>query len=381
MSGGVILKQVGQYDPKLVEAAVEEILVASGIETLLRDRKRVLIKPNLLARFSPDEAVTTHPVVMEAVVKTLKAYGADTILISDSPGGLYSKAALKSVYHGCGYDALGDIPGVTLNLDTESREVLFDGERIKGAELTLPTLDADLIISVGKLKTHAMSGMTGAVKNLFGCIPGLMKAEMHCRFPKREEFCDMLIDLAEFIQPQISLIDGILGMEGDGPSGGTPRYFGILGGSNNPYYLDRVLAHCIGMRPDEALTVKSSIERGLAPKEAGEISIYGDLAPFQNPITDLKKPRSAETDFSLKVPKIFRRPAKAFLNATSAHPAIIKKLCIGCGKCKEICPQKTIAIVNRKAVIERQGCIRCFCCHEVCPERAIDIKRSAIWGL
>lgn len=382
MSDTVFIKKVTGYgDQDSVDTAAEDILLGCGIDMLLRDKKNIVLKPNLLTRANPGEAVTTSPAVMRAVIAALKRRGVERITIADSPGGSYGKAWLKSVYGGCGFLPLEEIGGVSLNYDTESRMVDTGKKRVKRFEIIRPICDADLIITVGRLKTHAMSGMTAAVKNLFGCVPGLKKAEWHCLFPKREMFCEMLIDLAEQIRPQISIVDGIVGMEGDGPSGGTPRNYGILAGSNNPYHLDYVLARYIGMTPDEALTVGASIRRGLCPALVDDIDVAGDTALMEKPITDLKKPRSAETDLAANLPKPLRRPVRALMNGMAARPVIQKKRCVGCGRCKEICPQQVISLAGKKAVIGRKNCIRCFCCHEICPERAIDIRRSFVWGM
>jgi len=375
------LKKVESYDRKEVDAAVEELFGACGLDALQADVKKVLIKPNLLMRSSPGEAVTTHPAVIKAVIKAVKKLGATEIVVADSPGGPYSRAALRSVYNGCGYADIDEIDSVTLNYDSGSGTAAVGGRKIKSAEIIRPALDADMIISVGKLKTHMVSGLTAAVKNIFGVVPGLRKAELHCRFPKKAEFNEMLVDLAKYVKPHFSIIDGIVGMEGNGPSGGTPRAFGILAASKNPFYLDRVLAHCIGLSVNEALTVKSSIAEGLAPQDVFEIPVGGDLCLMENPLSDLKKPRSNEPDFVQHAPRFLRKPVKAFTDATSARPVVDPIRCSGCEQCRAICPQHIIEIAAGKAVIPRKKCIRCFCCHEICPARAIDVKTGSLWRL
>jgi len=381
LSGVVYLKSAKQYEQGEVDAAVDELLTGCGADLLLSGVKKVLIKPNLLMRASPNEAVTAHPVVLKAVINALKKRGVKNILIADSPGSPYTRVVLRSVYSGCGYLELGEIEGVTLNYSSLSSTVSVEGKRIKSAEIINPVLEADFIVNVGKLKTHMVSGMTGAVKNLLGTVPGLRKAELHCRFPERQEFNEMLVDLAQFVKPQLSIVDGILGMEGNGPSGGTPRGFGILAASDNPYHLDRVLAHCIGMTENEAMTVKCSIAAGLAPKDVFEITVSGDTFIFEKPLTDLVKPKGMEPDFSQQAPRFLRKLVKSFTRATSAHPSVERQKCTGCGKCAEICPAHIIAVNDGRAVIQKKGCIRCFCCHEICPARAIAVKSGGFWKL
>ncbi|NMA06650.1 MAG: DUF362 domain-containing protein [Ruminococcaceae bacterium] len=328
----------------------------------------------------PEEAVVTDPSIISAIIDYLIKREVKSIVICDSPGGLYNRNRLKAIYEAAGYLKFEN-EIVELNYDTESEEVPSHGSKVSSFDIIKPILEADIFINVAKLKTHAMAGLTAAVKNNFGTVPGLRKSEFHCTFPKRIDFCDMLVELCTLVSPEISIVDGVLGMEGNGPSGGIPRNFGIIAGSRNPFLLDRVLCEYMGMNVEDALTVKSSIGAGFCPREVKDINIEGDIRFPGKFVKDLIIPESVESDFSVRVPKPFRRIARKVLDSFAARPIIDSKKCIGCRMCHEICPAKVISIVDKKAVIDKKECIRCFCCHEVCPERAIDIKRSFFWRI
>ena len=222
-----------------------------------------------------------------------------------------------------------------------------------------------------------MTGMSGAVKNMFGVVPGLMKPELHCRFPDKKEFSEMLVDLCEAVRPHIAIMDAVMGMEGNGPSGGKPRFIGTLIGGINPYAVDMVCASIISLKPSDIFMLASAMERGLCPKTVEEIEILG--SPLSNTvISDFLPPQSKSSDFIQYLPS-FLRPLAAKI--ATPVPKIRTGKCIGCGKCAESCPQHTIEIKHKKAYIIYDNCIRCYCCHEMCPEHIIDIKRLALFNL
>jgi len=382
VSDKVFLKSLKTYNQTDVDEAIEKLFDDCGIDELLSDKRHILLKPNLLMKARPDEAVTTNPAVIAAVIKSIRRRTDAEIVIADSPGGTYNKLRMASVYETCGIEQFDGRDGVTVNRDYTSRPSEFsDGDTRKQFDLIEPYYNADIIFNLAKLKTHEMSGMTGAVKNNFGFIPGLMKPEVHCLIPDKDDFCDFICRLAEFVAPAVNVVDAVVGMEGDGPSGGRPRTFGFIGVSRSPFLLDRVMCHLIGFEVGSALTVKASVKRGLAPENIADIEVCGDTELMNDPITDLLMPKSRDTDFVNSVPKFLRKPTRKFLEKAAAHPKIDVSKCVGCGRCAEICPQQTIKIADKKAVIEYKKCIRCFCCHEVCPMRAIDVKRSRVWKI
>ncbi len=362
-----------------MDAAVESVCTLGGLDGLVSGKTRVLLKVNLLMKAAPDEAVTTHPAVVAGTIKALKKRGVRNIVIADSPSGYFSENRLKAIYERCGMTALTGA-GVSLNYDTTAHTVSGQGS-FRQFEVADVFTNADVVIGIGKAKTHAMTGMTGAVKNFFGVVAGLSKAKMHSRLPNKANFCEMLCALYDLIDPAFQIVDGVVGMEGNGPSGGKPRNFGFVLGGRNGYAVDRVLCEAIGMGPARALTVAASIARGSAPADLADIELAGDRAFVDAPVTDLLLPESAAADFTSKLPVFLRETGERVVRTVSPRPVIRTADCVGCAMCIEICPRQTITIKNKKAIINPADCIKCFCCHEVCPERAIDIKTSLLLRL
>jgi uncharacterized protein (DUF362 family)/Pyruvate/2-oxoacid:ferredoxin oxidoreductase delta subunit len=296
-------------------------------------------------------------------------------VIADSPGGPYTKQMLKSVYVGTGMDEIATREGALLNFDLGTTPMSSNGGLVCSSfDIINPVAKADVVISAAKLKTHGQMIYSGAVKNLFGSLPGLVKPEFHFRYPEKPIFGDMLVDLCETIKPAISFIDGIIGMEGNGPSGGEPKELFLTLASCNPHSLDLYACDVVGFKPDDIPTLASAVKRKLCPSDISELEIKGDVNVKQ---VKFKAPDSSSLDFASKLPSFIRRP---ITNLLTPRPAIMFKKCIGCGKCAESCPQHIISIVESKAVIDYSKCIKCYCCHEMCPIRAIEIKRFKLFG-
>lgn len=369
----ISVTQVSNYEQTYVNAAVKTHFERFQLEQKLTPETKVLLKPNLLMKRTPEEFTTTHPAVVEAVIIWLKSVGVKNITLADSPGGPYHTSALKNIYQASGMTKVCERHGVALNYDTSFREVpVKNGKLVSKFPIITPVCEADFIIDLCKLKTHAMTGLSGAVKNLFGTIPGLTKPKYHAQFPDKAHFCSLLIDLCETVSPDFILVDAIQAMEGNGPSGGTKRDSGLLISSTNPYELDYFLCKLIGADPEKILTVKESVKRGLCCTDMSKVDVVGDFAKLSPFIL----PKEASPDFSASMPKILRKPLTSFVNTfLAAKPRIVADICIGCGKCAESCPENTIRIVDKKAKVNYHRCIRCFCCHEMCPVKAIEIRR------
>lgn len=364
------------YNQKKISEAIEKHFEMLGVSNMLNSKTRVLIKPNLLMKRRPNEFTTTHPSLIIGIAEALKKRGVSKIVLADSPGGPYNKAAVSGIYEVCGMKSAAEKAGFELNYDFGSFERKTRTNRVLNSFTIInPIAESDFIIDVGKLKTHAMTNMSGAVKNLFGTIPGLMKPEFHWRFPDKKLFCDMLVELCETINPDICIIDAVTAMEGDGPSGGTEFDAGMIVSSTNPYNLDLALTKIIGINPDDVFTVAKAKELGYSIQSADKLSFVGDeLKTYK-----FKLPNVKSLSFYEFIPKPLRAVSKLYIDKfLTTRPVIRKKDCIGCGKCAESCPAKTINIIDRKAVIDYSKCIKCFCCHEMCPVKAIDIKRSRI---
>ncbi len=370
----VWLSRCGGYAPEELFRQVEESFDMLGVWDEIKPGMTVVIKPNLVMSSKPGNAIATHPALVAAVGKCVQKAGAD-VVIAESPGGPYTPAAMKAVFRGCGYTDMAKDCGFTLYTDCKSREVSLPGAvRCRQLSVVEPFLTRDYLIDMAKLKTHSMVGFSGAVKNLFGTVPGLQKPELHCRFPEKQPFSEMLVDLCDFLKPDLCFLDGILAMEGNGPTGGRPRSLGVLGASKSPYALDVCGAALIGLEPESVLMLKEADRRGLGPVSPEECQLVKESVEALAQL-DFLKAEASSTDFIDRLPKFLRPAAKKIATPT---PKIRKADCVGCGKCAESCPQHTIVIRDGKAVIDYKKCIRCFCCHEMCPKHVIDIRR---WGL
>lgn len=358
------------------EAAVDKALsLIGGMESFVKPGDRVVIKPNLVSRKNPDEAATIHPDFLHAVIKAAERAGG-IVTVAESPGGPYNVAALKTVYGGCGVNEALEGTNAKLNFDTGFTEVDFpDGKTVKKIPIINPILEADVIISLPKLKTHAMTGYTGAVKNLFGTIPGTYKAELHFRLNERKAFCSMLVDLCECVKPTLSIMDGVWGMEGNGPTAGKSRYIGLVMASANAYALDLAACRIIDYEPGEIETLRESIERGLTVKNADMLDIAGETLESLV-IKDFLKP---ESHFNLL--KLIHLPVvlNAWLtDSLASRPKIAYGECVGCGECARRCPPEAIDMKSGRPEIDGGRCIKCFCCQELCPKGAVKIHRPLL---
>ena len=333
---------------------------------------KVGIKPNLAAAKTPEFAVCTHPVMVAELTKMLIERGAQ-VTIGESPGGIYTAAALNHSYSATGMTLAAEA-GAKLNDDFSSKEGHFaDAKVLKSFHYTGWLDDVDVLITFAKLKTHGMMGMTGAVKNLYGTIPGTVKLEYHYRFPNHADFSNMLVDIYEYNHPILALIDAVTAMDGNGPTAGRPRECGALIAAHTAYDADLVGARLIGVEPKDVPTIAAAVERGLSRDSLDKVSLYGDADRFIIKDCELT-PRHDITSV-----RNTRGVTRAFMKMVMASkPAAVKSECIGCGLCAKLCPAKAITMKNKLPSIDRKKCIRCFCCQEFCPKGAMKVKRTAI---
>lgn len=357
------------------EGILNSLDLIGGIERFVHKGDRVLIKPNLVSKKRPDDPVTTNPDFLHAVIEIVEEAGGK-VIIAESPGGPYNQGILKSIYNTCGVVKAAEGTGAVLNYDTSFTEKDYHkGHTIKRFPIINPILEADVIISLPKLKTHAMTSYTGAVKNLFGAIPGTHKAELHFRLDDRAAFCSMLVDLCELVKPTLSIMDAISGMEGDGPTSGTERFIGLVLASANPFALDMAACDIIDYKPEEVDTVRIAAERGHTPPSPDMLNICG-VALDDVRIYDYVKP---ESHFNLL--RLINLPSalnSRVVSALSSRPGIDYKKCVSCGECARCCPPHAISMDTGLPVIDKQKCIKCFCCQELCPKSAVYIKRPAL---
>ncbi len=377
-SDPVSIVPLGDYDAVGARRALEDVLAPIGGLDFIKAGMTVVIKANLVSAMKPDEAATTHPVLLCALCDMIRERGAGEIIIGDSPGGLYNAAHLNRVYNATGMHEC-EAHGAVLNTDFGEGEAHFEDARVCSNFTYTTYLDrADVIINFCKLKSHGMMGMSAAAKNMFGTIPGIIKPEYHYRFPSYEDFSDMLVDLDEYFHPTLSIADAVVGMEGNGPTAGTPKYMGALLASHSPHNLDMIAAKMIGFDPFEIPTLDAAHRRGIVPDTVDEVPLFGELDRLLVP--DFKRVVERRSlgfwdSSESKVKKLFGKVAAKILKT---RPVLKKRMCVGCGICKNICPAKAIVIKDGKAVIDKGACIRCFCCQEFCPKSAMKVGRSFI---
>lgn len=363
------------YELTRVQDVVNQSLDSLGDwKNKIKKGSKVLIKPNLLKKNNPEDAVTTHPTVVEAVVRYFHKLECE-VVIADSPGGPYIAKLLSSVYKATGMEEVAKNTGCTLNMDVSVCDVSSKvTDTLKNLKVIKPLVEVDFVVSVAKLKTHGMMTFTGAVKNLFGLITGLTKAEYHLKLKKTNEFANLIVDICNYAKPVISIIDGIEGMEGNGPSGGDKRKVGLLIASESPYALDTVAASIIGMDPLTVPTIKAAAQRGISTGIINDIEVRGEkleelkVEPFKMPDSIV-----SVTFNEGKLPKFI---VDYVMESARSKPLFNKNKCISCGECVKICPPQVIKLIDRKPEVDISNCISCFCCHEVCPVKAIDIKRN-----
>lgn len=374
MDNRISIVKCSEYE-QAEESIRQALALLGGLERFIKPGDKVLIKPNYVSKKNPSDAATTHPAVLRGVIKAAESCGG-VVTIAESPGGIYNAGVLKSLYSVCGAVEAAEGTQAALNYNVGFSDVRFPkGHTLKSFPIIQPVLDADVIISLPKLKTHAMTDYTGAVKNLFGVIPGTYKAELHFRLNEKSAFCSMLLDLCECVKPTLSIMDAVWGMEGNGPTAGKNRKVGLIMASADPYVMDLASTHLIGYKPHEVETVRQAAQRGLCTANIDELEILGEaLAPLV--MADFKKPDSHFDLLKLlPVPAAIRARLTAMM---SANPKILTEQCIGCGECFRCCPPKAIVMEGGKPVINKETCIKCFCCQELCPKQAVAIQRPLL---
>ncbi|HJK09482.1 MAG TPA: DUF362 domain-containing protein [Methanocorpusculum sp.] len=366
----------GSYDRDVVAEAVRKAVNAAGGLPPVRG-KRVLIKPNLLSDLGADSAVTTHPEIVRAVCRmVLDAGGLPVIADSPGAGHLYTSKTLRRIYERSGMTEVAADTGTELSFDTGFGEVACpNGAVMKRFTIITPAQNADVIISVCKLKTHMFTKFSGAVKNTFGVVPGLDKPVFHSRFVDQQDFSEMLVDLNELIGVDFVVMDAVVGMEGNGPMGGEPKICGYVLASRSVYGLDFSAQRLIGMDPDQIATTAAARRRGLLDtvEERGDPVV---------PVQDFALPATyAGPQRNTRLRRMILTRMQKAGRVYAPAPRVIQDRCIGCGQCVRICPKKAVRLTKGKAEFDLARCIRCYCCHEMCQARAIDLKRGVVGEL
>jgi uncharacterized protein (DUF362 family)/Pyruvate/2-oxoacid:ferredoxin oxidoreductase delta subunit len=328
-----------------------------------------LIKPNLLSATPPERAVTTHPEVVRAAVTLVREAGAEA-WVGDSPGGVEWNITRRALeVSGIGPAAIE--AGAEIQ-DFDAGDAQFvdcpDGAILKRFAVARAALDADLVISLAKLKTHGQALYTGAVKNVLGCLPGGGKIRVHQLAPKSRDLAAALLDIYSIVRPRLALIDGIVAMEGNGPNVGDPRRLGLLIASEDCVAADAVACRIIGYPARSIHILRQAEERGLGIGDLRKIEVVGE------PLESCVVPDFARASnlFYELVPTLLGR---LIGGAVRVDPEIMQEECRRCGLCQRSCPARAIS-EEEPFVIDHAACIRCFCCHELCPHGAVVLRRS-----
>lgn len=368
----VQIRKIESYDPAALDAAVKSFLREMPLSRVNRS-KRVLIKPNLLGAYPPERAVTTHPAVVEALVRYWLEKGKE-VWIGDSPGGALN---VERVWETCGYNDLAKrYPVKLVNLSTSGfRELDYEGTKVKISEVFWR---CGIIINVAKYKTHSLTGFTGGLKNLYGLVPGLIKTDYHRLYPATKDFAALLLALYRLTRSRVSysFIDGILGMDGAGPSAGRVRNFGLLFGSRSIPAMDYTAARLMGFRMGDVPYLREALHGdGILPSR---IKVPTSFQDFTLPDVDIRVVKLRK-ELLKYVPRIGR---KIFQKVYYFHPRISER-CKSCGLCVRSCPVHAITppAPGILPAVNPKVCIKCMCCHEMCPHHAVDIHKSFLAGL
>ena len=375
------------YSKNELTAAIKKCVdLIGGFEKFIAGGKKILLKPNLLSPSSPDFAVTTHPVFIESIIDIILKLTGDpsNIVIADSPGAVlpHTQETLLKTYEVCGLNYLQHKSGINLNMDTGFETVAYrDGKVLKTLEIIKPVLDADLIINLPKFKTHSLTMVTGAVKNMYGIIHGRTKTLLHTKFMEIEKFNDMLIDIYSYKRPAINVIDGIMGMEGEGPgSSGTPRKTGFVIAGTNGIAIDNIMGKIMGIKDGNLPLINCAEKRGIDGWNTADIEVLGEN--INNIIIhDFKLPKNTRIDRITKNRFINTYILPFVRNNIGLSPYQNKNKCNLCKQCIEACPELAITELNNVLKFNYKKCIRCYCCSEMCPQGAIDLKYSFIGNL
>lgn len=363
----VFIKKCREYDADKIKELVCLSLNGLGIDfTKEITGKKVLLKPNLLSAHHPDKAVTTHPVFIEAIVKILKDYDCE-IWLGDSPNGV--QKSLDDVLEKTGMRDLCKRYGL--------KEKPFEkggASKVDNLLISNVVLEADYIINLPKLKTHGLTVFTCAVKNLYGYVPGLHKSRYHAAAKDLADFAKKLVTIAEVRRPDLTIVDGISAMAGNGPSGGYKIDTEIVIVGRDIYKIDLAVASLIGITPGNIDTLKAASDIGLVDLSGDILFAGNNLSDFD--MSEFKLPVSYTTN--LRNFGWFNFLIKHFMKRMKVRPRVDKSLCVKCGMCVKICPVKAIDFSKEFPFVDDKRCINCYCCHETCPEKAMELRESLV---
>ncbi|MDO9082210.1 MAG: DUF362 domain-containing protein [Humidesulfovibrio sp.] len=330
----------------------------------LRGRK-ILVKPNVLRGGAPEEAITTHPAVLRAVVECLLDQGAGSITVGDNPG-LMGYGANEACFAKCGLTeaALGHYKNIGLDAVELPFSTLGDPDLMPKVSVSRAVLEAEVFLSLPKFKTHGLTILTGALKNSYGILPGAQKAHLHKLAGSPQRFQEVVVDVFRLRPPDFFIVDAVVGMQGNGPASTELRWIGKVLAADNAVALDGVISRMMGLDPALLRMLTYAQSKGLGDFSTAALKLLGQLTPipdFKLPPLDGRATHGAQSIQDLLASRIALRP--------KADPG----RCTGCGTCVDQCPVQALSLVDAVAVVDPELCIGCFCCQEMCPEKAITL--------
>lgn len=354
----VSIVRCNSYDKKKVYGAVKKAISDIGFD--IKPGSKVILKPNVLSRHKPEEAVSTNPAVIDAVCRFLKEKKCKIIIAESS--GFYSTLKNFEVAGIAQIARKHNAKLVSLSHANIVVKKIPNAKILKQTKISKELFDADLIINMPKMKTHTLTKYTGAVKNLLGCIPGGIKQDYHVKAPTEKKFCQLLVDIYALVMPRLTIMDGVVGMEGNGPASGTLKKSNLILAGDDSAAVDYVAEKIMGIK-GKVYTTKYAAERGyFAP---ADVEVFGKIKRIK-----FKMPAATVS----LVPPIIR---ELFFKYTTPDPVLVKEKCVKCGTCMKVCHSKAIKL-RPYPVFNRRKCIHCYCCNELCPEEAIDLEKKRV---
>lgn len=373
MGDPVALAGCTGYERETVEERTEQLLELLGGPGAFAGRGRsVFVKVNALFGAAPEKGVTTHPEVARAVVRQFQRV-TDRVTVGDSPGGPFTPAYLRRVYERTGIAQVARETGARLGLDVSTRQVrVAEGRALKAVTVCDAMAGADCLVSVAKFKTHMFMNVSGAVKNMFGAVPGSNKLAYHSRFHRDTEFADLIVDVLLASAPDLSVVDAVVGMDGNGPRAGRLVDIGVLAAGRDALAVDTVMMGIVGIDPDKNKPLAAARRRGLCSGDIADIEVLGGR-PDELSFNGFVPPDRRSV--GERVPGFLVRP---FGGMMALRPAPVPGRCTACGRCAETCPAGAIALQGGVAVVDRWRCLHCYCCHELCEHDAIELLRPPL---
>jgi uncharacterized protein (DUF362 family)/NAD-dependent dihydropyrimidine dehydrogenase PreA subunit len=349
--------------PASYENCQEAVDRAFELFPLAARGKKVLVKPNVLRLSKPEEGIITNPALLRAVVTRLESMQPAQIIVGDNPG-IFTYGANEKAFSESGL--MDAAQGHYQNIGADSREVPFNPEFKERVSVSQAVMDADVIISLPKFKTHGLTVVTGAIKNSFGILPGAQKAHLHKLAGDPYRFSEMLVYVFRLRVPDLFIVDAVKGMEGNGPASPDLRDIGLILASDNAVALDGTIARLMGLEDPGVLRfLTKAREEGLGDFSSQATEIMGELKP----IPDFKLPPLGGEAIA-RDPKI----QELMHSRTVLRPQADPELCTGCGVCIEHCPASALAFDKELPKVDPDKCIVCFCCQEMCPEKAMQLS-------